>query len=326
MATQLEQLTDDALIDATRRAAEVERRATAELLTLLIEIERRALHLTLGYSSMFVYCTRALHMSESAAYKRITAARAGRRYPQILVGLAEGALTLSSVKILAPHLTDDSVNELLDAARYKTTREVELLIASAQPQPDVPSSVRALPTPAPRLLEPVTAASKGTDREPASAPPPSTPRPIDAPLAPTRYLLKVTLGQSTHEKLTRVRALLRHAVPDGDLEAILDRALTLLLREAERTKWAAATRPRPAHAIAVENRYVPASVKRVVWERDAGSCAFIGPDGRCGETAFLEYHHVVPFSAGGKTDADNLELRCRAHNQHEARLAFALTS
>jgi HNH endonuclease len=33
----------------------------------------------------------------------------------------------------------------------------------------------------------------------------------------------------------------------------------------------------------------------------------------------FEYHHVVPFAAGGETSVANLELRCRAHNQHEAR-------
>jgi hypothetical protein len=69
-------------------------------------------------------------------------------------------------------------------------------------------------------------------------------RPVIAPLAPRRYLLRVTIGQETHDKLDRVRALLRHSIPTGDLEAILDRALTLLLNEAERTKVGATSRPR----------------------------------------------------------------------------------
>jgi 5-methylcytosine-specific restriction endonuclease McrA len=64
--------------------------------------------------------------------------------------------------------------------------------------------------------------------------------------------------------------------------------------------------------------HVTAATKRVVWQRDGGRCAFIGPHGRCTATAFLEYHHVVPFAAGGETSAKNLELRCRAHNQYEA--------
>jgi 5-methylcytosine-specific restriction endonuclease McrA len=63
---------------------------------------------------------------------------------------------------------------------------------------------------------------------------------------------------------------------------------------------------------------VLAATKRAVWKRDAGRCAFTGPQGRCPATTFLEYHHVVPFAAGGETSPKNLELRCRAHNQYEA--------
>jgi 5-methylcytosine-specific restriction endonuclease McrA len=66
------------------------------------------------------------------------------------------------------------------------------------------------------------------------------------------------------------------------------------------------------------SRHVPAAVRREVWARDDGRCAFVGASGRCPETGFLEFHHVVPFAAGGATNAENLELRCQAHNAHEA--------
>jgi hypothetical protein len=329
MTIHLATMTDEALIAETKRVAELERRSTAELLRLLIEIERRALHLTLGYSSMFSYCTRALLLSEQAAFKRITAARAARRYPIILKRLTEGELTLSSIRILAPHLMDENVDSLLEAARHKSTREVEQLIATAHPQPDIPPSIRSLPVPkaahatcqihAPGLLDPEPAdAPLSPPVSPVSSPPATVARAMVAPIAPRRYLLKVTVGQETHDKLQRTRALLRHAVPDGDLAAILDRALTLLLREAERTKWASTARPQRFRVASVLGRHVPAAVRRAVRARDASCCAFVGPAGRCGETGFLEFHHVVPFSEGGKTDVENLELRCRAHNQHEA--------
>jgi hypothetical protein len=147
----LHTLTDDQLIDATKRATTLERHATADLLALLIEVERRRLHLALGHASLFVYCVRVLHLSEQAAYSRITAARAARRYPQLLPLIAEGALTLSSVERLGPHLTDDTVEPLLEAARFQSTRDVEKLVATVYPQPDLPATVRAVPTPAPAV-------------------------------------------------------------------------------------------------------------------------------------------------------------------------------
>ena len=73
--TTIADLSDDALNAAAKRAAQCERTATADLLRLLIEVERRGLHLALGHSSMFMYCTRVLLLSEQAAYSRITAAR-----------------------------------------------------------------------------------------------------------------------------------------------------------------------------------------------------------------------------------------------------------
>jgi 5-methylcytosine-specific restriction endonuclease McrA len=258
---------------------------------------------SLGCSSLFKYCTQVLGLSEQAAYRRINAARAARRFPAVLPMLAEGALTLSSIGLLAPHLTDENRDVLLEAAQKKSTREVQKIVACANPQPDIPASVRALPT-----TSALTAA-----------------RPVVAPLAPRRYLLKVTIGEETHAKLERARALLRHAIPDGDPAVLLDRALTLLIEDVERTKCAATSRPRasqPSAAAGARTRHIPAAVKRAVWRRDQGKCAFVGSLGRCEETAFLEFHHLEPFAAGGGSAVENLQLRCRAHNQHEARLYF----
>ena len=171
-----------------------------------------------------------------------------------------------------------------------------------------------VPVAAPLALEVTTAEPSQTSEPPQ--------RPVLAPLAPRRYYLKLTIGQETHDTLERLRALLRHSVPDGDLATIVDRALTLLLQETERAKCASTPKPRTSSRANPTGRHVPAAVRRTVWARDAGRCAFVGSDGRCGESAFVEFHHVVAFAAGGPTTAENLELRCRAHNAYEAALEF----
>src|SRR6185436_246167 len=140
-----------------------------------------------------------------------------------------------------------------------------------------------------------------------------------APIAPERYLMRVTLSGDAHRKLERARNLLRHSIPNGDAAAIVDRALTVLVEQLERTKVAATSRPRKTvRATSARSRHVPAAVKRQVWTRDGGRCAFVGSDGRCTETGFLEFHHVEPFALGGLTDVENLQLRCRSHNGYEA--------
>ena len=137
-------------------------------------------------------------------------------------------------------------------------------------------------------------------------------------LAPERYKIQFTGSVDTHDKLRRAQDLLRHAIPNGDLATIFDRALTLLVAYLERTRLAAAKRPRKSSMSDSGSRHVPAAVKREVWARDQGRCAFVGTTGRCAERGFLEFHHLVPFADGGPTVTDNLELRCRPHNQFEA--------
>jgi hypothetical protein len=119
-----------------------------------------------------------------------------------------------------------------------------------------------------------------------------------------------------------VQALVRHVIPSGDPAEIFDRALTLLLQDLERRRCAAVTSPRAASTTVGGSRHIPASVRRQVWRRDEGRCAYIGREGRCTERAFLEYHHVQPHAAGGAATTSNIELRCRAHNAYEASLFF----
>ena len=134
----------------------------------------------------------------------------------------------------------------------------------------------------------------------------------------------MTIGSNTLEKLRLAKDLLRHAVPSGDEAVIFDRALTALLADIAQKKFAAAETPRSsASQPAPGSRHVPADVKRRVWVRDLGRCAFVGTAGkRCDERGFLEFHHVTPFALGGEASFDNIQLRCRRHNAYEARLYF----
>jgi hypothetical protein len=97
---------------------------------LLLEVDARRLYLREGCASLFTYCTQVLHLAEGAAYNRIEAARAARKYPIVLDALAAGSITLTSTRLLAPHLTDANHRDLLEGASHKSKREVELLIAT----------------------------------------------------------------------------------------------------------------------------------------------------------------------------------------------------
>jgi hypothetical protein len=64
-----------------------------------------------------------------------------------------------------------------------------------------------------------------------------------------------------------------------------------------------------------QSRYIPAEVRRSVWERDEARCAYVDARGqRCREQSGLQFHHQHPHARGGPPTVDNLALRCHAHN------------
>src|SRR5919106_5751267 len=147
MLSSVAQLSNHDLLAQVKRLAERERAATAALIASLAELDRRRLYLAEGCSSLFTYCTQVLHLSEHAAYGRIEAARTARRFPVILELLRDGALTLTTVCLLGPHLTLENHELLLQEATHKSKREVEHLVAALRPQPDTRPSIRKLPVP-----------------------------------------------------------------------------------------------------------------------------------------------------------------------------------
>ena len=65
----------------------------------------------------------------------------------------------------------------------------------------------------------------------------------------------------------------------------------------------------PASRPAARNRPrgrepIPRDVRRAVFERDAGRCV------SCGSAFEIQYDHVIPFSLGGASTAENLQILC----------------
>ena len=245
----------------------------------------------------------------------------------ILEHLASGALSLATVRMLRPHLTPENHEAVLAEASGCSRQDILELIARLAPRPDVASSVRKLPTVTATTLSAPMATSPVATTEPTPSilTLPPTRRPVIEPTSPERYRVQFTVGKDTHDKLRRLQALLRREIPSGDPGAIFDRAITLLLEKVERAKIGAAAKPRPIRpgTDKSRSRHTPNDSKRVAWRRDGGQCGFVAPNGqKCGESAFLEFHHVEPYALGGPATAENIALRCRRHNQYEAQRVF----
>jgi len=273
------QLSDQALIAKLCRCIREDHELSAQLLAHLGEVDDRGLYRDQGFSSMFDYCVRSLHMSESEADLRIKAARIGRQFPNALEMLARGELHMTALRLLAPVLRESNVY-LLNEACFKSKLEVRELIAKHFPSPDVADSMRRLPQPrsiptaqepqlgmlanlnseeSPQLVvhplqlasqlssphEHNTVRASGAPLRAAVASPHAKHRPaVTAPLSEGRYKVQFTASQSLHCKLKEARDLCCDQVPHGELATIVEQAIDLLIAHKKKQRFAQTSQPR----------------------------------------------------------------------------------
>jgi 5-methylcytosine-specific restriction endonuclease McrA len=345
-----------------------------DIVAHIAEVDERRLYAREACPSMFVYCTDLLHLSEPEAYLRIAAARASREHPVLLTMLADGRLHLTAIGKLAPHLTRENRDGLLERAVHKTRRQVEELVAEIAPRADVPAIVRKLPEaralPAAGLLRTPNGKAgplpdPGLDpklelrpdavvaSQAAVAPSaPSVSIPVTAsrvtpslvqPLSPGRYKVQFTASAEFHRKLERLQALVSSSVPEGDLAAVIEQAVTEKLERLEARRFARTRASRKGSAdtntvpssrnmptetqrssdLAPSSRHIPAAVRRAVYDRDGGQCRSVDEQGRrCKERDRLEFHHRHPFGLGGEHSVANVRLMCHAHNAYLAEVDY----
>jgi 5-methylcytosine-specific restriction endonuclease McrA len=270
-------------------------------------------------------------MSENEAFRRILAARLARRLPVIYRLLVSGSVNLTTLELLRDRLTEDNHGELLAAVAGKSKRQVLSFLATRFPAPDRPSSI-CLESGGPATI----AGGILSNSHPfgLTSPPVETGAGRDGrariePLSRARYRVEFTASETLRDKLELCRDLMSHANPTRDLAVIVERAVDLLLAELGRKRLGKARRPRRtssrriATAPRITTTRITAATRREVFERDGLRCTYVAEDGRrCEARAFLELDHIDAKGLGGSNQADNLRVRCRAHNQLWAEQTF----
>ncbi|HSC88980.1 MAG TPA: HNH endonuclease signature motif containing protein [Polyangiaceae bacterium] len=325
------ELTDVELVDGLRELETRQRVTIAAIVEHLLEMDRRRLHLRLGYSSLYEYCQVALELSEDEAYRRVTATRMVAEFPNALGLLSTGQLTLTTLTMLKPHVTTDNAPDMFEMAAGLTKRELEKQLA---------------------ILRPDSARDEVFARGRLRA------------TGPEQWRLEMNVGESTRSLLERALDLTSHTNPARAFEPVLEQALRLLVEKLERekrgklaparkmarsvaeedavdvvaaaaaqkvevalslpepidltapTQWMGRTAAASSAPARKARPAIPRPVRRAVFERDGERCAFVGRDGRqCECRRHLELDHFIPWELLREHTVGGLRVMCRAHNQ-----------
>jgi 5-methylcytosine-specific restriction endonuclease McrA len=288
-------LKDEELETKLQHSLANERKEKTLVIEALAEVDARGLWAKQGFSSFFAYCVEKQHLSESSAGKRIQVVKAVQKHPYLLEYLQEGKLHLSAVVVLSPHLDKEYTGELVQRSCHQSRSQIEKLIVTYAPKAIPKDSLR-----------------KGRQSE---------------WLTEEFVHYNFAVRKSCHEKMERAKQLLKHKVPAGSLDAILENLLDTFLSRKDPDLKLAKKHPSQTRITAkrITTRHIPQGIKDAVWKRDGGCCSFVSPTTgrRCGERAGIEYDHIKHWSIGGESTVENLRLLCFQHHKWMTRRQFS---
>ncbi len=255
---------------------------------------------------------RRITYSESAAYRRMQAARVLLAVPEAAGKLESGALGLSVLskvqtfiradeKRTGERITAQEKSEILTKVESCSGREAEHRLA--QHFPEVASQF------------PDGLASEEKVRA----------------ISEDQVSVQVTFTREQFEKQKRIQELLSHTHIGASHAELLDAAMDVFLERKDPLKKIIKPRPAPCDTAAeVDVPYLqPAksikpSTRNAVLKKSGGQCEYrdskIGH--RCESRHFLEIDHIQPRALGGTNVPDNLRVLCRTHNLLVAEQVF----
>jgi 5-methylcytosine-specific restriction endonuclease McrA len=127
-------LSDKDLLARLTGLCGTEREVQLKILIHLIEVDRRRLYLSMGYGSLFEFSTGYLKYSNSAAGRRIRAARCIGRFPRVADMFRTGELNLTAIAMISGILNNNNAGEILDWVKGRPFRDVEMLVSRHRPE------------------------------------------------------------------------------------------------------------------------------------------------------------------------------------------------
>jgi hypothetical protein len=259
----------------------------SELIEILQKVERYKIYKDFALTSLFVYCTKRLKLSEDVAYTYIRVTRTTMEIPALKEAIDKVEINLSNAKKVSSVITPENQLEWLDKAKQCTTRELDYEIAKIKPEAVVKERVK--------------------------------------PIAENAFELRCLLSFKGQKLLVRALDILstkkKKALKPGEaLESMLEEFIERHdpVKKAERaiarqTSQAPVTKPVREKG---KRTAIPSLAKHLVTEATSDQCTVVDSQGlRCQNRRWLHRHHKIPVAQGGQHTVKNLTLLCSSHHR-----------
>ena len=298
-----QQFSDQELLANIIILVKKEKNLTLSVIEHLAEIQNRRLFADLGYSSLFVYCTKHLGYCESEAYYRINAMKLTNTIPMAKVLIKTGLLTITNAsqvystlkrieqieKLEGPEKSDHSSGDYKKLEKESSTKLAQKLIIEVCGKSKREAEI---------IL-------KGHHQ-------------------PTKIKkIKIEINESTYLDFEKYREENGY-FSDEEIIKKLFQLLYFKKNNIEKEDTIE-TKTKATKIASVKNsRYIPTSLKITIKNRARNCCEYISPlnHNRCVEKRNLEFDHIQPFAKGGTNSIQNLRLLCKTHNQRMSILEF----
>lgn len=122
---------------------------------------------------------------------------------------------------------------------------------------------------------------------------------------PVRYL---TVGERAYWRFAGKWHTDNEGLDDQAVHALL---VTRAMRQQDQVNRAKTIAAQGRLPVPPQRGAIPADVRQLVWNRDAGRCR------TCGGSTELQFDHVIPVSRGGSSSPENLQILCAPCNRRK---------
>ncbi len=314
-----------ALIAEIRKAAKTEQDLTLQVIELIAEINQRKIFLKLGFSSLFDFVTKDLGYEPSSAMRRIQAALAVSEIPELREKIANKSLSLSVVSqgqnFLNKKASDSGKKisiaektELFRKLENKSTREAEKELFKLAPELCLKSKEqeKVLSENLIELRFVIDTETKEKMDELKLWMSHQNPDMTQAQFF--KVMVEKLHGQLAKKKSPQKNSNRNKSADPSQIEHNASITCAEPLTENLKVKPNPISRNKPCQK---RSRYISASVKKLVWQRDQGCCQFADPNShkKCESRYQIQLDHLHPFRHLGDNSAENLRLLCGKHNR-----------